>query len=635
MKTVREMKSDVYDEAIDAMDAYEMLSGFYYYTGQRDFIARMACRNTGILGAACGCGKSLMAITLMKLKLPRGGKILLMAPAATVTSGNAYSPAQWVEEFRTFAPELKVFELFDESDYRTILMRHKGKLPNGVYITYPEALFQKGKAREYIPPTWWDSGQRTGWGKKSKRVKADAWEVERKFRKEIGLDPLDEDNLLFEERYHKGLGQHDPISGILCIARASLATIVVGEQGDFDAIFLDEAHMVAANIQSQRGRAFLRLQAKYRYCMSATPIPNNIGDLFGILGWVNVDDWYIGRKKNVQWPYSVDQRSTFEGQYLSYEHDVTASIKRSIKYGKGGKQRMVTRRSHVISQPTSLLKLLKPVLGYVDKKDCRFDVPPLTQFDIRVPMGTQQSTTYDMVRSLNSNPFTQYTALRQVVSAPGAYGSPEFTPKVTTVLQLILECLDKHEQVVVVSARHAMTNLMAQCLIDADIPHNRLDGTMSSRLQAWNSLEFKNQKTGVMLMSIKCAVGHSYPKCRNLVCTSLEWSYGTKEQAFGRVHRVNSERPVNIWCVLTMGSIEEMIFDRVGQKEDNAVLCLHGKRVARTPKFSSPEDILAEHMIDYAASATIDESICEAEWPNIQKRLEDAGKLWDPTLQIT
>jgi hypothetical protein len=635
LPTVKEMMPLAYDHAIESLDAFELLSAFHYYTGQRDFIARMSCRDTGIIGAACGCGKSLMAITLMKLKLPEGGKILLMAPAATVTSGNAYSPAQWVDEFRNFAPEIQVFELFSEEDYRTILKRYGGRLPNGVYLTYPEALFMKNKSREFIPPTWLDSGKRTGWGKTSQRVIASAWDVEAKFRKEQKLPELNLDNLISEERYHKGVGEHCPISGISCVARASLATTVVSEQGDFDAIFLDEAHMVCANIQSQRGRAFLRLQAKFRYCMSATPIPNNIGDLFGIAGWVSIDRWFLGRKKSVQWPYSVDQRSAFESQYLTYDTDLTASIQKSIKYGKGGKQKKVVHRSHVLSQPTSLLKLLKPILGYVDKKDCRFDVPPLTDKSVRVPMGTEQQRVYDIVNKAGqSNPFTCMTSLRQLVSAPGAYGTPEFTPKVTTTLQLMLECLEKHEQVVIVSARHDMTNLLIDCIDQSGIPYTRLDGTMSNKMQSWNSMEFKHQKVPFMFMGIKCAVGHSYPKCCNLICTSLEWSYGTKEQAFGRVHRVNSERPVNIWCVLTLNSIEETIFDRVGQKEDSAVLCLHGKRVARTPQFSSPEDILAEHMIDYAATETIDEKICAAEWPTIKNRLMSAGKIWDPTLQI-
>lgn len=634
LPTVKEMMPEAYQYAIDQMDAFEMLSGFHYYAGQRDFIARMSCRDTGIIGAACGCGKSLMAITLMKLKMPQGGRILLMAPAATVTSGNAYSPAQWASEFQQFAPEIQVFELFSEEDYRTILKRY-GTLPHGVYITYPEAYFMKGKAREFIPPTWLDSGKRKGWGKNSQKVQTSAWDVEAMFRKDMDLPPLDLDNLLTEQQYHKGVGQHCPITGIYCVARPSLSTIVANEQGNFDAIFLDEAHMVCANTQSQRGRAFLRMQAKYRFCLSATPIPNNIGDLFGIAGWVSIDDWYLGRKKSVQWPYEVGSRSAFESQYLTYDHDLTASIKGAIKYGKRGKQKKKVSRSHVISQPTSLLKLLKPILGYVDKKDCRIDVPSLNEQSVRVPMGTQQQQVYDRVNQLSkSNPFTAMTALKGIVSAPGDYGTPEFNPKVTTTLQLILECLEKHQQVVVVSARHDMTNMLQNCTDEAGIPSARLDGTMSSKLQSWNSLEFKHQKVPIIYMGIKCAVGHSYPKCPNLICTSLEWSYGTKEQAFGRVHRVNSEKPVNVWCVLTINSIEETIFDRVGQKEDSAVLCLHGQRVARTPKFSSPEDILAEHMIDYAAKETVDENVCEAEWPKLKSRLMSAGKAWDPTIQI-
>ena len=617
ISTVKETLRETYDDVINRLEVYEMMCGFEYYEGQRDFIARMACRDFGIVGAACGCGKSLMAITLMKVK-EDALKILLIAPASTVTSGNGYTPAQWAQEFADFAPDINTFELFSFDHYELLKKRYKGKLPPGVYITYPEAMFTSG-AREYLPQTWKEEGRK------------DPWLVERKFRKIMKMPPVDEDNLIHEEQYHKGLGQTCGEGEILCVAKPSLSSVVSQEQGDFDMIVLDEAHTVAANIKSQRGRAFLRMQSKYRYCLSATPIPNNIGDLFGIMGWVTVPKWYRGNKRSVSFHYSIEQKGNFESAYLTYEDDLTATMRASVKYVKG-RQRRVRRRSNIVSQPTSLLKLLKPTIGYVDKSDCRNDMPKCIINEVRVPLGQIQARAYHIAKSMARGAFARYSQLRQVCADPSAYGSPPENPKTMTVLQLALQCLEKHEQVVIVSARHGMTNALEEKFWESGVTTSRLVGSMSSRMQSQESQDFKDQRTQIMLMGIKCAMGHSYPQCPNLICTSLEWSYGTKEQAFGRVFRVNSPKTVNIWCVLHAESIEDTMFSRVSDKQESALLCLHGKRMTRTPKFSTPEDILAEHLIDYAAGETIDEQVCIREWPSLRTKLADAAQIFAPTL---
>ena len=618
VSTVKETLSDKYEEALDMLETYEFMSNFTYYEGQKDFIARMACRNNGILGAACGCGKSLMGISLIKIK-EAANHILLMAPAATVTSGNGYTPAQWMNEFKTYAPDLNVYELFSFDHYEILKSRFNGKLPPGIYVSYPEAMFTS-RAREYIPETW------------RQEAKLDPWAVERKFRKKHKLPPLIEEDLSQNDQYYRGVGQTDGSGSILCVAYPSLSTVITTEQGHFDMIVLDEAHTVAANLKSQRGRAFIRMEAKYRFCLSATPIPNNIGDLFGLLGWVCVDQWHLGNRRNAAFPYSVEQQSNFENQYLAYDQDMTATMRNSVKYGKKGKQRRVRKKSNIINQPTSLLKVLKPVLGYVEKDDCRKDMPSCDIHEVRVPLGKQQQVAYNLFQSMRSNVFAQYSQLRSVCADPMSYGSSPFNPKIMTILQLVKERLENHEQVVIVNARHGMTNVLEEMLNEAGITTSRLDGTMSTRMQSQESHDFKDQKTMVMQMGIKCAMGHSYPLCPNLICSSLEWSFGTKEQAFGRVYRVNSMKPVKIWCVLHGDTIEDVMFSRVSDKQESALLCLHGKRMTRTPKFSSPEDVLAEHLIDYAAGEAIDEAECEKEWPALRTSMNHLAKEWDPQL---
>ena len=114
-------------------------------------------------------------------------------------------------------------------------------------------------------------------------------------------------------------------------------------------------------------------------------------------------------------------------------------------------------------------------------------------------------------------------------------------------------------------------------------------------------------------------------RCKNLIVGSLEWSYGKFNQALGRVFRLNSPEDVNVYVVLHKNSIEELMFDKVGTKEDAATICLHGKRVPRDVKLTDPMEVLAEHVTGWGA---LEKGIEEPEdevldkWPKLRERLK-------------
>lgn len=128
-------------------------------------------------------------------------------------------------------------------------------------------------------------------------------------------------------------------------------------------------------------------------------------------------------------------------------------------------------------------------------------------------------------------------------------------------------------------------------------------------------------------MGIKCAQAHSFEQCPNEIIMSLEWSYGSLDQAKGRVYRLNSPKPVKVWVILHSNTIEELMFDRVGLKQDSATLCLHGKRVPRDFKTVDASEILAEHVASYNVKDgnVLNESDCENQWPALMKQLMLAG----------
>jgi superfamily II DNA or RNA helicase/predicted RNA methylase len=596
---------------ISIMETNEMVAGFKYFVGQLDYYGRMGCKDYGLVAADVGTGKTLGALTLVAIKSPK--RTLIIAPQGTMRSSGDegeidYQASQWVQEINRFAPTEPVFQLFCVEDWHAIV-RANGELPAGIYVTYPQAYFSNG-AFEHIPDTWED-------------------QEEDRFCKRFGLKRE------IGETFHEGVGQER--DGIRCVALPSLHTQMVGVHGPklWDMGIIDEAHLMG-HLESQITKNVLRWQPQFRFAMTATPIPNIITNIFSLMGWLCIPDWHKGDLRSAAWPYAVNEVNRFNNTFLATETDLTARAKAKAA---GKKSRSCAKISPVISSPARLLKLLKPTMAYISKEDCNPNLMPCQVIDVRVPMGKEQEQLYaywlDRANYMPefNNPLTiaavQTSRLRGVCASPATLDytrgkcRSNFNPKMVTILQLVRDCMAKGEQVVIVSARVGQSDALSRRLTDAGVAIARIDSTVPAELHTAEANRFKRGDARVMLMGIKCAQGHSFDRCSNLIVGSLEWTYGSLHQAKGRVWRLTSWRPVTVWCVLHKNSIEELLFDRVALKQDAATLCLHGKRVPRDYKTLDPAEVLAEHIVSYrsADGEVIAETECESQWTALRRQM--------------
>jgi hypothetical protein len=613
VKTVAELRPKKYErnlamckhlEEINKSDAFP---GFY--PGQADFISRIACVDEAAVCGDVGTGKTLMAITLKALK--NASHCLLIAPKGTVkdAQGNAqtFDPAQWVEEVNKFSPDTAVFQLFCREDYLSLL-NSNGKLPPGLYITYPSAFFTNG-AFEKIPKAW----------AASKR--------EEKFRARLtdgGFDaPYDKESPpARENQFHHGVGQTR--NGFTCIVKPSLSTLC---KHQFKMTLLDEAH-VMQNLDSQVTSAILRIQTKYKYALTATLIPNILHNAFPILGWLGVPNWYHGEKSNPRWPFPIEGERDFRNTFMTAERDYTEEAIR----GNGS---TCIKQSPVISQAQRLLKTFKSLVAYISKEECNPDVVDCNVETLRVPMGYQQKLLYSHNLQIKNIPFTdpktkygvQLTRLRGICAEPlsrtfnNGIVASNFNPKLLTTLTMIGDCLEKNEQVVVISAFCGQSTEIGLRLDQAGIAYSRIDSERSNHAREAN--KFKKKETPVLLMGAKCAQAHSFPNCSNLIIGSIEWSYGAFHQALGRVYRLNSPKDVNIKVILNKDSIEESMFDKLADKRDAATICLEGQYVPSDYKSGDINEVMADHFLSFDSERIDTESELETElkWSNLRAKL--------------
>jgi len=610
--TSAETKVALYDQNKAVMDALEMMAGYTYYPGQLDYLARVAAKDSGLVAGETGTGKTLMAITLLALKSPY--RALIIAPQGTMRSTEAqdgddendeqeFQASQWIKEMNRFAPYLQVWELFSYQDYERICSLNNGVLPPGVYVSYYQAMFSNG-ARERVPDTWNDE-------------KLNEWCAANGFGKAGDLDKDD------PRKWCDSVGREE--DGIRCIIEPCLST-KVGHQ--FDMVLLDEAH-VATNLGANLTQMLIRLQPKFRWALSATPIPNVVSNLFSLMGWLAVPEWYRGGRRNAAWPYARHDLAKFTDTFMSQERDVTQEQENRRKDPKW--RGTCVKSSPIISSPARLLKLLKPTMAFISKLDCRADYIAPAIIDVRVPMGKEQMKLYGHFlnrANITGHPLIrarkQVSYLRNICADPQGFrhGGPKVSsnmnPKVIAILELVRDMIGRKEQVVIINSRCGLTETLQHKLVDAGISIARIDSSITADQHAYQAGLFKSGKAKVMLMGIKCASSYSFDDCNNLIIGSLEYSYGPFNQAIGRIDRVTNKTKKNIYCILHRNSIEEVQFDVVATKGDAATICLRGKRVPRDFKPVDGSEVLAKAIDRFDMTGATPEINCEQSWPKLR-----------------
>jgi hypothetical protein len=402
-------------------------------------------------------------------------------------------------------------------------------------------------------------------------------------------------------------------------------------------VILDECHC-CTNLGANITKQLIRMQPKYRWGLSATPIHNIVSNLFSLMGWIAVPDWYKGERRNAAWPYARKELGKFEDVFLSQERDFTQE--RLNKAADPKWSGTCTKVSPVISSPARLLKLLKPSMAYIGKEQVNPSYIKPKVVDVRVAMGQEQARLYSHYLNRGNIPCKhplvrarkQTAWLRNICADPAGFthgnaATPKvgsnMNPKVISILELTRDILREGEQVVIVNSRLGLTNTIQHRLVEAGVPIARIDSTTTSQ-HAYQSNLFKRGKARVLLMGLKCAAAYSFDQCKYLIIGSIEYSPGSFNQAMGRIDRVTNAVEKTIYCILHKDSIEEVQYDTVAIKDDAATICLKGQRTPREFKPVDPSEILATALDRFALSGSKPEQDCESEWPKLRDAIAAA-----------
>jgi superfamily II DNA or RNA helicase len=313
---------------------------------------------------------------------------------------------------------------------------------------------------------------------------------------------------------------------------------------EWQMVVLDEAQFVK-NPRSKGAQAAARLRAVQRLALTGTPIENHLDELWSILSFAI--------------PGLLGERTKF------------ARVFRTPIEKRGD----TARRALLAAR-------LRPFLMRRTKEDVALDLPPKTEIVTRVELDGAQRDLYETIRlamhervraemkrrGLARSRIVVLDALlklRQVCCDPRLVKLPAArnvhdSSKLEALFEMLPELIDEGRRVLLFSQFTSMLDLIKPELEERGIEYVEIRGTTKDRETPVR--RFQSGEVPLFLISLKAGgTGLNLTAADTVIHYDPWWNPAVERQATDRAHRIGQHKPVFVYKLITVGTVEERILD--------------------------------------------------------------------------
>ncbi|HPS78965.1 MAG TPA: DEAD/DEAH box helicase [Thermoanaerobaculaceae bacterium] len=339
--------------------------------------------------------------------------------------------------------------------------------------------------------------------------------------------------------YHgaqRRLADLPPGAVVLTTYEIALRSLPELREPAWEVIVFDEAQR-AKNPRTKGSRAIRTLPAVFRLALTGTPIENRLGELWSIMDLVVPG--YLGSERSFR---------------SAYKSPSSTDLLRLRK--------LVT--------PFTLRRVKEAVLA---------DLPPKHEELAYCRLSPRQAELYARIHAAGAPPlverlrqegaeipymhiFALLTRLKQVCDHPGLV-DPHLRHAVPGKLELLDEILDEalaaDNRVVVFSQYVQMIELLAAHLQRREVPHVVMTGQTRDRASIVQRFNAARHEPVLLASLLATGVGIDLTAASVVVHYDRWWNPARENQATDRVHRIGQNRLVQVFKLMTEGTIEERI----------------------------------------------------------------------------
>ena len=352
-----------------------------------------------------------------------------------------------------------------------------------------------------------------------------------------------------------------------------------------DLIVVDEAHHLK-NRNSASWKFINGLQRKYILLLTATPVENNLDELYNLITLLKPGQLKTPREFRKQFVSGGDPRlPKNRGQLRSLLGDVmvrhtrsqvniklpprqASTIRLNLSTEESAFYQTVSAlvREHLKTQPSRAEgEEADPASPYENKKETLRQVDRFALLTLQREIGSSPAAAEQTLLSLAghiSNPDSR----REMLELAGRSTRVSTWAKAEALEKLLASLLsDPAEKVIIFTHFRRTLDLLTERLRAMDLSpvvyHGGMD--LSAKNQAIDDFEHRAQ---VLLSTEAAGEGRNLQFCRTMINFDIPWNPMRIEQRVGRIHRVGQTRDVRIFNLSAGGTMEDYLLEILDQK---------------------------------------------------------------------
>ena len=313
----------------------------------------------------------------------------------------------------------------------------------------------------------------------------------------------------------------------------------------FDYLILDEAQ-VMKNDRTKIAQYLRNFEVKNTFALSGTPIENHMGELWSIFQIV-LPGLLPAKKEFLKMP--VDLVARYVQPFI-----------------------MRRKKEDVLQE----LPDLTEVVYRNDLQDSQKAIylAQLQQMQERVRSATDEELNRDKIEILSG-----LMRLRQICDTPALFleDYQGDNGKLDSLRELLEQIHSSNHRVLIFSQFRGMLDLIEQELQSLEMESFKITGSTPAKDRQEMTTAFNDGQKDAFLISLKAGgVGLNLTGADTVILVDLWWNPAVEAQAIGRAHRMGQERNVEVYRLITRGTIEEKIQELQESKKNLISTILDG-----------------------------------------------------------